>query len=103
VFCTLGLARSLCAVRVFHPNLLIFRTYEAYTECQIIATPEKYDVKPYAYGFQKDSPYLGPFNYYLKQLRERGATKQIVEKYESRPQVSFQTHFLFDLSKYYLQ
>ena len=64
-----------------------FRTYSSYADCEIIAIPQKYDFKPYAYGFQKDSPLLGPFNFYLKQLREKGSTKQILEKYESRPQV----------------
>ncbi len=52
-----------------------------------MAISKKYDVKPYAYGFQKDSPFLGPFNYYLKELREKGNIKQILDQYESRPQV----------------
>jgi hypothetical protein len=41
-------------------------------DCEVIAIPAKYDFKPYAYGFQKDSPYLGLFNHYLKEMREKG-------------------------------
>ena len=40
-----------------------------------------------AYAFQKDSPYLEIFNYFIRELREKGAKKQILEKYESRGQV----------------
>ncbi len=69
-----------------YDNFFAVRTYAEYSDCEIIAIPERFDTKPYAYGFQKNSPFLGPFNYFLKQLRERGATKQILEVYESRPQ-----------------
>ena len=44
-------------------------------------------MKPLAFGFQKDSPLLGLFNYYLKEMREAGALDQIMKKYESGPQV----------------
>ncbi len=64
-----------------------FRTFAEYISCEVIATPNKYDTKPYAYGFQKDSPYLGIFNYYLKDMREKGTLKQIQKKFESQPQV----------------
>ena len=64
-----------------------FRTFDAYAECKILALPAKYDVKPYAYGFQKDSPFLPVFNYYLKEMREKGSMKQILDKYEPQPQV----------------
>ena len=53
----------------------------------MIVIPAKYNFKPYAYGFQKDSPYLPMFNYYLKEMREKGSLKQILDKYESPPQV----------------
>ena len=49
--------------------------------------PAKYDPKPYAYGFQKHSPYLGLFNHFLNEMREKGVMKQILEKYESAAQV----------------
>ena len=52
-----------------------------------MATPGKYDFKPYAYGFQKDSPFLPLFNYYLNEMKEKGSLKQIQVKYEPPPQV----------------
>ena len=68
-------------------NHFIYSSFEAYAECKIIAIPAKYDFKPYAYGFQKDSPFLPLFNYYLKDMREKGSLKQILKKYEAPPQV----------------
>ena len=53
-----------------------------------MATPGKYNFKPVAYGFQKDSPFLPLFNYNLNKLRERGSLNQIKVKYEPPPQVS---------------
>ena len=70
-----------------YDNFFAVRTYSAYEECDIIAIPQKFDFKPYAYGFQMNSPYLGPFNYYLKEMREKGPLRNILEKYETRPQV----------------
>ncbi len=67
--------------------LYSFRSFKQFSDCEIIAIPAKYDFKPYAYGFQKDSPYLPLFNYYLKEMREKGSLKQILEKYESPPQI----------------
>ena len=52
-----------------------------------MATPAKYDFKPYAYGFQKDSPFLPLFNYYLNEMKEKGSLKQIQVKYEPPSQI----------------
>ena len=52
-----------------------------------MATPDNYDFKPYAYGFQKDSPFLPLFDYYLNEMKEKGSLKQIQVKYEPPPQV----------------
>ena len=52
-----------------------------------MATPGKYDFKPYAYGFQKDSPFLPLFDYYLKEMKEKGSLKQIQVKYDPSPQI----------------
>ena len=57
------------------------RNYEEYVSCQLIAIPARYDYKPYAYGFQKDSPYLPIFNHYIKAMQEKGSLDQILEKY----------------------
>ena len=40
-----------------------------------------------SYGFQKDSPYLGLFNHYIKELREKGILNQISNKYDTGAQV----------------
>ena len=64
-----------------------FRDTPEFISCQMIALPLKYDFKPYAYGFQKDSPYLPLFNHYIKGMQERGAILKILENYVSQPQV----------------
>ena len=64
----------------------LFRTLDAYINCKILATPGKYNVKPLAYGFQKDSPFLPLFDYYLNEMKEKGSMKQIQVKYEPPPQ-----------------
>ena len=66
---------------------LAYRAFPEYAACEVIAIPAKYDFKPYAYGFQKDSPYLPLFNHYLKDMREKGSLNQILKKYEAAPQV----------------
>ena len=67
--------------------LLFFSAFDAYVNCEILAIPAKYDFKPYAYGLQKDSPYLPLFNYYLNEMKEKGSLEQIKVKYTSQPQV----------------
>jgi hypothetical protein len=68
-------------------NYVFFSTYPEFINCDVIAIPTKYDFKPYAYGFQKDSPYLDLFNFYIKELREKGVLKQILKKHESQSQI----------------
>ena len=51
-----------------------------------MATPGKYSFKDLAYGFQKDSPFLPLFDYYLNEMKEKGSMKQIQAKYEPPPQ-----------------
>ena len=52
-----------------------------------MATEGKYDFKPYAFGFQKDSPFLPLFDYYLNEMKEKGSLKHIQVKYEPPPQI----------------
>jgi hypothetical protein len=76
-----------------NPSIALYTNYFGtdghflYTDCQLIAIPAKYDYKPYAFAFQKDSPYLGLFNHFLKEMKERGALKKVLNKYQSQPQV----------------
>ena len=44
-------------------------------------------LRPYAWPFQKHSPYLDCFNFYLREFKEKGAWDAIKSKYESRPQI----------------
>ena len=75
------------------PNIALYDNFPSissfpeYTRCEVIAIPGKYNFLPFAYGFQKDSPYLGMFNFYLKEMIEKGSLKQISEKYETPAQV----------------
>jgi hypothetical protein len=68
-------------------NVVYLSTYPEYLNCEIVAIPAKYAFIPYAYGFQKDSPYLDIFNYFLSQLQESGSYKKISKKYASQPQI----------------
>ena len=65
----------------------LYRVFDAYINCKIVATPAKYDFKPYAYGFQKDSPFLPLFNYFINEMKEKGSLKQIQVKYEPPSQI----------------
>ena len=66
-----------------YDNYLAVRTFDAYVRCEIKAIRAKYDVKPLAFGFQKDSSLLNLFDYHLKEMKESGALDQIMKKYES--------------------
>ena len=66
--------------------MFLCRTLDAYIDCKIVATPAKYDLKPYAYGFQKDSPFLSLFDFYMNEMKEKGSLEQILVKYEPPPQ-----------------
>ena len=52
-----------------------------------MATGGKYFFRPYAWAFQKHSPYLDIFNFYIKEFKEKGTFRQIEKKYEPTPQV----------------
>ena len=63
--------------------LLCFSSYTpSYKKCEIIGTPAKYGITHVAFIYQKDSPYQGIFDYYIKEMKEKGALKQIFSKYD---------------------
>jgi hypothetical protein len=66
---------------------MLFSTHPEYLNCEIVATPAKYAFVPNTYGFQKDSPYLDIFNYFITQLKESGSYEKISKKYASQPQI----------------
>ena len=53
------------------------RQVKQYKNCEIIGLPRKYEFKPYAFAFQKNSPYLGLFNYYINGMRENGGLEKM--------------------------
>ena len=55
----------------------------SYKNCTIIGTPAKYGITHVAFIYQKDSPYQGIFDYYIKEMKEKGSLKQILNKYET--------------------
>ena len=57
------------------------RPTREFLDCKIIAVPGKYDFKPYAIGYQKDSPYTEMFDYYFDKMKQSGLLHQIRIKY----------------------
>ena len=55
--------------------------------CKIVVIPGKtYDHKPYAIGYQKDSPYAEILDFHIGMMRERGTLDNIVSRYRGEPQ-----------------
>ena len=82
------------------------RFSEFYRNCTIIDVPTDYSPKSIAYAFPLDSPYLGPFNHILQQMKQTGIIDKIKEKYAGQAQVSLKfikkIHILF-LQLYIMQ
>ena len=56
-------------------------------DCKIVVTEGKYFKRPYAWTFQKNSPYLDIFNFYIQELIQKGQWNAIINKYQAQPQV----------------
>ena len=48
--------------------------------------PGKYGLKPFAIGYQKDSPYAEMFDYHIEQMRLSGVLDKIKTNYSPLPQ-----------------
>ena len=70
----------------YYDNIEAIKQEDAFTKCEIIAIPAKYDIKPMTFAFQKDSPYLPLFDFYMLQMEEKGINDQILANYKSPPQ-----------------
>ena len=70
----------------FYLRNVVIESLPEYDSCEIITIPAKYDQKPNAFAFQKDSPFVKLFNYYLKAMDEKGISHQIEEKFKKLPQ-----------------
>ena len=76
-----------CKVNSNNNKVYLDRATSQYKNCEIIKCPKIYDFKPGAMAFQKDSPYLGLFNYYMRRMREAGVLQRIRKAYQSMPRV----------------
>ena len=70
-------------------SLAVFNNYfrvsylPSYKTCEVLSLPAKYDSVYVSYGYQKHSPYQGLFDHYIKEMKEKGSLKQILNKYET--------------------
>ena len=62
-----------------------FRVNPEFAKCDVIDIPFKGNKNPNAFGFQKNSPYVEIFDYYLRELLEEGIVDKIKEKYRTLP------------------
>ena len=69
-----------------YENFFSGSSFKEYVDCKLVVARGKYDFKPYAYGFQKDSPFLFLFNHFMNEMREKGTMGQILTKYEPKSQ-----------------
>ena len=63
------------------------RSTKDYQDCKIVVTEGKYFKRPYAWTFQKHSPYLDIFNFYIQEMIQKGQWNAIINKYQAQPQV----------------
>ena len=64
-----------------------YRSTKEYQDCKIVVTEGKYFKRPYTWPFQKHSPYLDIFNFYIHELIQKGQWNAIINKYQAQPQV----------------
>ena len=62
------------------------RIRQEFVDCKIIQIPGKYDFKPFAIGYQKDSPYAEMFDYHIEEMRNGGVLDRIKNKYNQESQ-----------------
>ena len=60
-----------------------FSSTKEYKNCEILATKSRYGARPMAWGFQKHSPYLDIFNFYIRHFMENGAWDAIEKTHQS--------------------
>lgn len=72
-------------LRIFLHIEFTFRVNSEFAKCDVIDIPFKGNKNPNAFGFQKNSPYVEIFDYYLRELLEEGIVDKIKEKYRTLP------------------
>ena len=68
-------------------SLIHFRSTKEYQDCKIVVTEGKYFKRPYAWTFQKHSPYLDIFNFYIQEKIQKGQWNAVINRYQAQPQV----------------
>ena len=72
---------------LFDTSTMTHRVVPEYIYCKIVTIPGKtYDHKPYAIGYQKDSPYAEILDLHIDMMREKGTLDNIVSRYRGQPQ-----------------
>jgi hypothetical protein len=61
----------------------LYSAKEEYKSCDIIATKTQYLRVQYAWPFQKYSPYLDIFNFYIKGYKEKGIFDALSNRHQS--------------------
>ena len=68
-------------------NIITYRVVPEYIYCKIVTIPgQTYDHKPYAIGYQKDSPYAEILDFHIDMMREKGTLDNIVSRYRGQQQ-----------------
>ena len=63
-----------------------YRSTKEYQDCKIVVTEGKYFNRPSAWTFQKHSPYLDIFNYYIQEQIQKGQWNALINRYQAQPQ-----------------
>lgn len=82
----IGLIKDDYSTALYDAYLAISSSQD-FQDCLIVATEGKYFHQPYAWPFQKHSPYLDIFNFFIKETIEKGQWNAIINKYKVQPQV----------------
>ena len=72
--------RGYISISRSRPRWFVNDLLKDFLDCTIVATKGKYFPQPVAWPFPKHSPYLPLFNFYIKELIEKGQWNSIIEK-----------------------
>ena len=81
------------SIPIENPSIVLYKdftsmaSFKIYTNCEILAIPEKFRYTPYGLALQKNSPFLKLINHYLIEMRDKGIYQKIISKYEPGPQI----------------
>ena len=67
-------------------KMFFFSSSKEYQDCKILVTNARFVPRPVPWSFQKHSPYLDIFNFYLHRFEEIGAWNAIERAHQLKPQ-----------------